>query len=79
MRKCFEEDVLSFSGLLYFYVIAGLDPAIHKDKSKVPVVRWILGAKPEGDYNRKNPGIIKGNGKDEKSGINLPLFSYCQG
>ena len=59
MRECFEEDVLSFSGLLYFYVIAGLDPAIHKETGNVPVVRWIPGSSPGMTKNKNSPMVTK--------------------
>ncbi|MBQ8630586.1 MAG: hypothetical protein IJ479_02580 [Alphaproteobacteria bacterium] len=43
------------------YVILGLDPRIHKDKSIMLVSLWIAGSK-------------SGNDKDEKSGKLIPLF-----
>ncbi|MBQ8631199.1 MAG: hypothetical protein IJ479_05705 [Alphaproteobacteria bacterium] len=45
---------MSLLDLLFFFVIAGLDPAIHKEISNVPIVRWILGSQPENDRYEKN-------------------------
>ena len=56
--------VLNRRNVLWNIVILGLDPKIHKDKSIMLVSLWIAGSK-------------SGNDKDEKSGIDLPLFSYC--
>ena len=47
---------LAFSGLLYFYVIAGLDPAIHKETSRGFVERWIPGSSPGMTKEKKEPG-----------------------
>ena len=44
---------MSFSGLLCFFVILGLDPRIHKETGRVLIVRWIAGSKSGNDqYDR---------------------------
>ena len=57
MREwCFK--AMLFSDLLCFFVIAGLDPAIHEETSTVPVVRWIPGSSP-GMTIKKRPGVTR--------------------
>ena len=51
---------LSFSGLLYFYVIAGLDPAIQIDKEAIWLT-WIPGSQPGDDKRKKSLGMTKKN------------------
>ena len=36
-------------------VILGLDPRIHKETGRVPVVRWIAGPHPQGDVKGNDP------------------------
>ncbi|MBP3346603.1 MAG: hypothetical protein J6L86_06220, partial [Alphaproteobacteria bacterium] len=40
-------------------VIAGLDPAIHREGSRVPVVGWIPGSSPGMTKNKNSPGVTK--------------------
>ena len=52
MRECFEEKGTVILGFLSS-VIAGLDPVIHREGSRVLVEKWIPGSKPEGDEKQK--------------------------
>lgn len=53
--------ILSLSALLFyshcrtflFFVIAGLDPAIHKETGRVLAMRWIPGSQPGDDRKKK--------------------------
>ena len=56
---CFEEEVRSFSDLLYFFVILGLDPRIHKETGRVLVVGWIAGSKSGNDKKTNSPRVTK--------------------
>ncbi|MBQ8631452.1 MAG: hypothetical protein IJ479_07005, partial [Alphaproteobacteria bacterium] len=40
-------------------VIAGLDPAIHREGSRVPVERWIPGSSPGMTKNKNSPRVTK--------------------
>ena len=42
-----------FCGIVPVLSLPDFDPAIHKEISNVPVVRWILGSQPENDLHSR--------------------------